>query len=176
MAASAGSEFMEPWQRLDTASAEEARALLTSCCGSTRWVDQMITRRPFRRQSALLAIAADEWNGLTPSDWLEAFSHHPKIGDRESLRSRYPATHDLSEREQAGVSEASDAMLDALAEGNLQYEARFGYIFIVCATGKTAEEMLTLLYQRLPNDQDTELRIAAMEQQKITAIRLNGLR
>ena len=136
----------------------------------------MITRRPFRGQSALLAVAADEWNGLTPSDWLEAFSHHPKIGDRESLRSRYPATHDLSEREQAGVTEAPDAMLDALAEGNLQYEARFGYIFIVCATGKTAEEMLTLLYQRLPNDQDTELRIAAMEQQKITAIRLNGLR
>jgi len=136
----------------------------------------MLTRRPFRWQSALLAAAADEWNELTQSDWLEAFSHHPKIGDRESLRSRYPATHDLSEREQAGVTQASDAILDALAEGNLQYEARFGYIFIVCATGKTAEEMLTLLYQRLPNDQDTELRIAAMEQQKITALRLNGLR
>lgn len=175
MAASAGSVFMEPWQRLDRASADEARALLARCCGSTRWVDRMTTRRPFGGRSALQMAAAEEWNALDPSDWLEAFSHHPKIGDRESLRERFPATHALSELEQTGVSEASDAMLDALAESNRQYESRFGYIFIVCATGKSVEEMLTLLYQRLPNDEKTELRIAAMEQQKITAIRLDGL-
>ena len=167
---------MEPWQRLDLASDDEARALLTSCCGSTRWADRMVARRPFGSRASLLTAATEEWNTLSPSDWHEAFSQHPKIGDRQPLRERFPTTHQLSEREQAGLRGASEPMLDALAEANRRYEKRFGYIFIVCATGKSAEEMLTLLGQRLPNDETTELRVAAMEQQKITAIRLDGLR
>ena len=167
---------MEPWQRLDLASDDEARALLTSCCGSTRWADRMVARRPFGSRASLLTAATEEWNTLGPSDWHEAFSQHPKIGDRQSLRERFPTTHQLSEREQAALRGASEPMLDALAEANRHYEKRFGYIFIVCATGKSAEEMLTLLDQRLPNDETTELRVAAMEQEKITAIRLDGLR
>lgn len=136
----------------------------------------MIARRPFASRDALLAAAREEWFALSPDDWREAFSHHPKIGDREALRARFPATHHLSEREQAGVSGASDDVLEALAEGNLAYEQKFGHIFIVCATGRSAEEMLAALRARLVNDVDTEIRIAAGEQAKITALRLEQLR
>jgi 2-oxo-4-hydroxy-4-carboxy-5-ureidoimidazoline decarboxylase len=166
---------MEPWRRLDLASADEARQLLQTCCGSTRWVEQMLARRPFGSLENLLGVARTEWLALMPEDWREAFDHHPKIGDQESLRHRFPSTHQLSEREQAGVAGASEAVLDALSDGNRAYEARFGYIFIVCATGRSADEMLTMLRARLVNDPGTELRVAAEEQAKITALRLEGL-
>jgi 2-oxo-4-hydroxy-4-carboxy-5-ureidoimidazoline decarboxylase len=172
MAASAGCECMDAWQRVDRAPIEEARAFLTTCCGSTRWVERMLERRPFGNHEALLTAARSEWFALSPNDWREAFTHHPKIGDRESLRARFPATADLSAREQRGVAGASDATLDALAEGNRAYEQKFGYIFIVCATGKSADEILTQLTKRLLNDPETELRIAAGEQAKITELRL----
>ena len=132
----------------------------------------MVARRPFGNQPALLAAARDEWLALPEPDWLEAFSHHPKIGDAVALRARFAATRDLSEKEQAGAAGASDEVLAALADGNRAYEARFGFIFIVCATGLTAEEMLTRLRSRMGNDPDVEIRIAAEEQAKITAIRL----
>jgi 2-oxo-4-hydroxy-4-carboxy-5-ureidoimidazoline decarboxylase len=166
---------MEPWQRLDLASADEARRLLQACCGSTRWVERMLARRPFGRVDKLLATARTEWFALTPDDWREAFSQHPKIGDRDSLRRRFPTTHHLSEQEQSGVADASEAVLDALSDGNRAYEARFGYIFIVCATGRTADEMLRMLRARLDNDAEGELRVAAEEQAKITALRLERL-
>lgn len=134
----------------------------------------MLARRPFASEDAALAAARDEWIRLSPDDWREAFSHHPTIGDRGSLRARFPRTHELSTREQAGVAAASDAVLDSLAEANQQYQRKFGYIFIVCATGKRADEMLTLLEARLQNDPDTEIRTAAEEQARITAIRLRG--
>ncbi len=146
--------------------------MLLSCCGSTQWVDRMLTRRPFRTQEDLIAAAREEWFALTKDDWLEAFRQHPKIGDRETLRQRFPATHHLSAREQAGVSGASDEVLDALAEANRAYQARFGFIFIVCATGRSADEMLGMLRERLGNDPTCEIRIAAEEQAKITALRL----
>jgi 2-oxo-4-hydroxy-4-carboxy-5-ureidoimidazoline decarboxylase len=166
---------MDSWQRIDRASEQEARDLLRSCCGSQQWVERMLARRPFGQRAALLAAARDEWFALTPDDWREAFGHHPRIGDRAALRARFPATHHLSAREQNGVTGASDAILDALAQHNRTYEERFGYIFIVCATGKSAEEMLALLQQRLPNAPDTEIQIAAEEQAKITALRLDAL-
>lgn len=147
--------------------------MLSRACGSTRWVDRMLQRRPFGNDSRLLSAARIEWFGLTEADWLEAFSHHPKIGDRASLEARFPATHDLSAKEQAGVGGASTGVLDALAEANQRYFERFGFIFIVCASGKTAEEMLALLNSRLGNDRSSELRIAAEEQAKITALRLS---
>jgi 2-oxo-4-hydroxy-4-carboxy-5-ureidoimidazoline decarboxylase len=159
-------------QWLDRAAPGEARAFLTTCCGSSRWVERMLERRPYASDAQLVAVARAEWFALTAADWREAFRHHPKIGDRAALRARFPATAELSEREQHGVAAASDETLDALAEGNRAYEEKFGYIFIVCATGKTAEEMLALLRARLPNDPRAELVVAAGEQAKITELRL----
>jgi 2-oxo-4-hydroxy-4-carboxy-5-ureidoimidazoline decarboxylase len=163
---------MERWRRVNEAAAEEARELLTACCGSARWVEAMLGRRPFASQEAAFAAARHEWFRLSPDDWREAFSHHPRIGDRESLRARFPLTHQLSAREQASVADAGDALLDALADANERYLQKLGYIFIVCATGQRSDEMLALLEARLQNDPDTEILIAAEEQARITAIRL----
>ncbi len=135
----------------------------------------MLACRPFGSQQRLLANARQEWFALGHDDWREAFRHHPKIGDRDSLRTRFAATRHLSEREQAGVAGASDDVLDQLAHANRQYEERFGYIFIVCASGKRADEMLALLLARLQNDSESEIRIAAEEQAKITVLRLDAI-
>jgi 2-oxo-4-hydroxy-4-carboxy-5-ureidoimidazoline decarboxylase len=161
-------------REINAASPEAAREILSRACGSTRWVDRMMQRRPFGNDARLLSAARIEWFGLMEQDWLEAFSHHPQIGDRASLAPRFPATHDLSASEQSGVTGAGDDVIDALAEANSAYRDRFGFIFIVCATGKSAEEMLRMLRDRLSNDRATELRIAAEEQAKITALRLTG--
>jgi 2-oxo-4-hydroxy-4-carboxy-5-ureidoimidazoline decarboxylase len=165
---------MERWHELDAAASADARATLSACCGSSGWVDRMLARRPFGGREALLQAAREEWFALRPDDWLEAFSHHPRIGDRASLAARFPATHHLSAREQDGMGGAPADVLTALADANQAYADRFGFIFIVCASGKTANEMLQLLRARLPNDRDTELRVAAEEQARITAIRLDA--
>jgi 2-oxo-4-hydroxy-4-carboxy-5-ureidoimidazoline decarboxylase len=164
---------MALWRRVDEAPSPDARRLLDQCCGSTRWVEGMLRRRPFGSHQQLLADAGDVWRSLGPEDWREAFSHHPQIGDREARRSRFASARGLSEAEQAGVSSASDDTLEALARGNREYRERFGYIFIVCATGKSAGEMLALLQARITNDPAVEIQIAAEEQAKITAIRLS---
>jgi 2-oxo-4-hydroxy-4-carboxy-5-ureidoimidazoline decarboxylase len=163
---------MALWQDLDAAPPDAARALLTRACGSTAWVARMLARRPFGSQQALLAAARDEWFALPEQDWLEAFSHHPKIGDRASLAARFAGTHDLSAKEQSAVAFATADVIIDLAHANQEYLDRFGFIFIVCATGKTAAEMLALLRARSSNDRATELRNAAAEQAKITALRL----
>ena len=159
---------------IDNAPPETARAILSRACGSSRWVDRMMARRPFGRDARLLSAARIEWFGLTEADWLEAFSHHPQIGDRAALEARFPKTHDLSSKEQTGVDTAGADVLTALADGNRTYLDRFGFIFIVCATGKSAEEVLALLRERLPHDRASELRVAAEEQAKITALRLGA--
>ena len=135
----------------------------------------MLALRPFGATDVLLSAARREWFALTPEDWKEAFARHPKIGDREALRARFPVTHHFSEREQAGMSTPPDQIIEALAQGNAAYERRFGYIFVVCATGKSAKKMLDLLTARLQNDPVTEVRIAAEEQAKITELRLKRL-
>jgi 2-oxo-4-hydroxy-4-carboxy-5-ureidoimidazoline decarboxylase len=163
---------MEPSHVLDRATDADVRERLRRCCGSTRWIAGMAERRPFHSREGLLRAAHDVWFSLTPADWLEAFTHHPKIGDRESLRRRFAASGDLSEKEQAGVNGASATVLDALAHANERYLAKFGYIFIVCATGRSASEMLAILHERLNNDPAVEMRIAADEQAKITELRL----
>ena len=164
---------MERWRAINEAPVDEARAILLRACGSTRWVDRMMARRPFGNSARLLFAARNEWFGLTEVDWLEAFSHHPRIGDRASLEERFPQTHDLSAKEQSGIGIAGADVLTALAQANNDYFDRFGFIFIVCATGKSAEEMLALLVSRLLHDRATELRVAAEEQAKITALRLS---
>jgi 2-oxo-4-hydroxy-4-carboxy-5-ureidoimidazoline decarboxylase len=153
----------------------EARAAFLRCCGSTQWAERMAARRPFADEAELLAAAMGIWRGLPPADWLEAFAAHPRIGDRDALRRKFAATAEWSASEQAGVTGASEATFQALAEANRLYEAKFGYIFIVCATGKTAGEILALLEQRLGNEPAEELRVAAGEQEKITHLRLRKL-
>jgi 2-oxo-4-hydroxy-4-carboxy-5-ureidoimidazoline decarboxylase len=135
----------------------------------------MMVLRPFGDLETLLTAARQEWLALTPDDWREAFAHHPKIGDRHGLRQRFASTRHLSEKEQSGVDSATDEVLAALADGNRAYEDRFGYIFIVCATGKSAGEMLGLLQDRLGHHPDEEIRVAAGEQAKITELRLLAL-
>ncbi len=135
----------------------------------------MSARRPFPDRASLLALADEVWWGLGEADWREAFGHHPKIGDPAALRARFSSQGRWAAGEQAGVAAASEEVLRALAEENRAYEERFGYIFIVCATGKTADEMLALLSARLPNDPKDEIRVAAAEQAKITRIRLEKL-
>ena len=160
------------WREIDRATDAEARTLLRSACGSSRWVQRMLERRPFGSQESLLAAAREAWAALGEHDWREAFQHHPAIGDVTSLRERFPATHQHSTREQAGVQAASDEVLKRLADGNRRYRERFGYTFIVCATGKSAEEMLGLLEARLDHDHMVEIHVAAEEQARITALRL----
>ena len=163
---------MERWRRIDAASEAEARALLQVCCGASRWIDRMLARRPFASQNEALAAARQEWWALSQDDWREAFAHHPRIGDIENLETRFARTRSLSAHEQSGVSGASPELLASLLEANRAYEERFGYIFIVCASGKTAAEMLDLLRVRLDNPPDTEILIAAGEHAKICDLRL----
>jgi 2-oxo-4-hydroxy-4-carboxy-5-ureidoimidazoline decarboxylase len=163
------------WQTLNTQSDAEAREAFSRCCGSRRWVDGMMSRRPFASLAALCTAADDIWAGLDRSDYLDAFATHPRIGDLAALREKIAATAHLCGGEQAGLAGAGEQTIHDLADGNRQYEARFGHIFIVCATGKTAAEMLTLLRARLENDPDDEMKIAAAEQAKITRLRLEKL-
>jgi OHCU decarboxylase len=151
------------------------QAALTKCCASKQWVERMMRSRPFTSDSDLHQHAAECWNTLERADWLEAFAAHPKIGDISSLRAKYVDTGKWASGEQAGVTGANDDTLRRLADGNREYEAKFGYIFIVCATGKSADEMLAILEQRLLNEAAAELEIAAAEQLKITNLRLSKL-
>lgn len=149
---------------------------LARCCGSTRWVQAMVAARPFTDESSVFVASTQAEAEMSREDWLEAFSHHPRIGaDVEALRQKFAATANWSAGEQAGVTGADEATLQALAAGNRAYEARFGHIFIVCASGLTAAEMLARLQARMENEIDEELKIAAAEQAKITRLRLQKL-
>lgn len=162
-------------EEFDRLPADEARAALARCCGCAAWVERMVARRPFLDTTRLLGSAHTFWMGLTPADRREAFTHHPRIGDLKALQRRFATTADLAGREQAGVAAASPATLEALAEGNRAYEERFGYIFVVFASGRSADEMLVLLRQRMSNVPETELTIATKEQWKIMRLRLDEL-
>ncbi len=162
-------------RRLNSLSASEAEQVLLECCGSTRWARLMVSQRPFASVEDLRESADRIWFKLGRIDWLEAFRHHPKIGERNPAQATTAQTQRWSEQEQAAVTGAREDVLAALAEANRTYEERFGYIFIVCASGKTSEEMLALLRSRLQNGPDRELRIAAEEQKKITQLRLEKL-
>lgn len=160
---------------LNALDASSARETFLKCCHSALWADRMVAARPFQSAEDLFATADAIWQDLGSQDYLEAFAGHPRIGDIESLRQKFASTASWAATEQAGTAEADERTLQALAEGNRKYEARFGHIFIVCATGKSASEMLALLNARLANDADTELRVAAAEQAKITRLRLEKL-
>jgi 2-oxo-4-hydroxy-4-carboxy-5-ureidoimidazoline decarboxylase len=148
---------------------------LRKCCGSTAWVEAMAQIFPVSDKETLFEQASSIWYSLSDNDWREAFTHHPKIGDINSLKEKFASTSAWAAGEQAAVQHSSQAVLEALADGNTRYEEKFGYIFIVCATGKSAEEMLELLQARLPNEPAEEIKIAMAEQAKITQIRLEKL-
>jgi allantoicase len=162
-------------ERLDALLAEEAVAELKACCGSTAWAEKMVASRPFGSMESLLARADAVWESLGESDWLEAFRAHPKIGEKKAEKDTGASAKKWATQEQAGVAKASEATLAALAEGNKEYEAKFGHIFLICATGKSADEMLAALRARLHSSKDTELAVAGEEQRKITRIRLEKM-
>ena len=150
----------------------EAAELLASCCGSSRWVTAMLARRPFRSRNQLLEAAGDVWGSLDPGDWREAFSHHPRIGERTGTVPQTARGAAWSAGEQAGMDSAGENLKNELVAVNREYEARFGFVYVVCATGKTADEMLDLARARLRNEAGIELATAAKEQEKIMRIRL----
>lgn len=155
-------------------AAARAGALAT-CCGAPAWVVVLNQRFPFDTAEAVFAAANTIWYGLTETDWREAFAHHPKIGDVNSLKEKFAGTAAWAAGEQGAVRQTSAATLGALAAGNAAYEQKFGYIFIVCATGKSADEMLALLQARLPHAPAAEIIVAMAEQAKITRLRLEKL-
>jgi 2-oxo-4-hydroxy-4-carboxy-5-ureidoimidazoline decarboxylase len=160
---------------LNTLPKPQLRQELMKCCGSVAWVEKIITFFPIEDLVELLEDAEEQWFKCSPEDWKEAFSHHPKIGDLDSLKKKFASTANWAMGEQSGTSTASEETIQALAKGNTEYEAKFGYIFIVCATGKSAAEMLANLQSRLTNDPKEEIEIAADEQNKITRLRLEKL-
>ena len=152
---------------LNALTLAQAEAELLRCCGSQRWAAAMAAARPFHSDDGLMATAERLWWSLEAADWLEAFAAHPRIGDRP--------TSAWSAQEQSAASTLSAAVRERLAAGNHAYEARFGYTFLVCATGRSADDLLAVLERRLSGTAADELQIAAAEQRKITALRLEKL-
>lgn len=165
----AAGDILARWNLLP---AGEAITTILPCCGSRAWAQGMVSRRPLADEPALLAASNETWRGLAPSEWMEAFHSHPRIG--ESRAAHPPAAQSVawSEQEQRKVVEANAQVKAALADANREYERRFDRIFIVCASGKSAPEILRILQQRLNNDAETELRESAEQQRQITEIRL----
>ena len=161
---------------LNKLSEDRAIEQFTLCCGSSSWAEKMARLRPYSSKDEVIKKAEEIWNHeLDTPGRLEAFSAHPKIGDLGSLRKKYASTKKWAEGEQKGTATAPEKVLKKIAAGNQAYENKFGYIFIVCATGKSAEEMLHILESRLDNPPGKEMAIATEEQRKITEIRLEKL-
>jgi 2-oxo-4-hydroxy-4-carboxy-5-ureidoimidazoline decarboxylase len=158
--------------QLNSLTSEQATHTFMQCCTSSTWVNAMVQARPFADDIAIAKSADLAWQALSEVDYLEAFEGHPKIGDVSSLRAKYANTKALAGNEQGLVKEADSDVLAELSQGNTDYEAKFGFIFIVCATGKSAKEMSDLLQARLPNTRSKELMHAAEEQRKIFQLRI----
>jgi OHCU decarboxylase len=148
-----------------------ARDELLECCGSRRWAEAMASLRPFESVQAIIVAAHQTWCSLQESDWLQAFAAHPRIGERGIGAQR----KGWSAEEQRGMEAARSETALQMSRLNEAYYQRFGWTFIICATGKAAEEMRAALEQRLASDAETELRIAAGEQEKITELRIQKL-
>ena len=160
------------FNRLKTAAAGE---LISRCCGSTRWAGRMVAARPYYSMDELTATADAHWREMAQRDVLEAFRAHPKIGQPHSLDGQHENTRTLAEGEQSGVARASAQVRESLAKHNRDYEKKFGFIFIVCASGKSAAQMLDLIRARLGNTLAEEIANAAEEQRKITHLRIHKL-
>ena len=161
---------LEEFNALPVVRAEQT---LLDCCGASRWASRMAEQRPFKSLSSLCEAADSIWQDLEPADWLEAFSRHPQIGEKAATGSE--SSRNWAAGEQVGARIATDNVKAKFARGNQAYREKFRYIFIVCATCKSAEEMLALLERRLQNDPAHELGIAAEQQRLITRLRLEKL-
>lgn len=157
--------------KINSLKKEEAAAGLFGCCGCKAWTDEMVAALPFDSEEEMFKKSEDIMRSLERVHWLEAFSHHSKIGDIETLKSKFSS----AENEQAGVRGASDEVINEMMKLNEEYEKKFDFIFIVFATGKSADEMLSLLRARISNDRETEIMNALNEQIKITKNRLQRL-
>lgn len=155
----------------NNANEDAAMEAMLACCGAQRWASEMVGSRPIPSVAALSEAADLAWAAMGESDWIEAFAYHPRIGERKAVRALEKSTA-WSEQEQSGTNAASDDVMRELAEGNALYERRFGFTCIVCATGKSADEMLSVLRRRLSNERVAELREAAEQQRQIMQIRL----
>lgn len=158
---------------LNILNKEQSTHFFMQCCTSSKWVQLMVHAKPFSDERSLKKMANIAWESLTNTDFLEAFEGHPKIGDVDSLRAKYANTKELAGNEQGLVKEADEDVLQTLSIGNKDYEQKFGFIFIVCATGKSAKEMSDLLQLRLTNTKEQEFINAAEEQRKIFQLRLD---
>ena len=163
---------LDEFNRLETAA---AGALIFKCCASDRWAERMTASRPYHSMAELTAAADAHWRQMTRRDVLQAFRGHPEIGRPDSPEGAHDTTRALAEDEQSGMARASAGMRAALAKYNRAYAKKFGFIFIVCASGKSAEQMLGLIRTRLGNTRETEIANAAEEQRKITRIRIHAL-
>jgi OHCU decarboxylase len=161
-------------RRINELSEAQATAEFLKCCGSDEWAKRMSDARPFPNWYEFSSKADEIWWNLDAEDWLEAFRAHPKIGEKKAAATQTAQAQQWSANEQSESQKAAETKA-AVAEGNRDYEQRFGFIFIICATGRSAEEILAALNARLKNDAETELRVAAEEQQKITQLRLRKL-
>ena len=166
---------MDALARLNALTPPDAEKELRDVCGSAAWARAMAGDRPYADREALLRYADEVWRRLRPADWLEAFGAHPRIGERANAASAGGRHAAWSEQEQSSARGAGADVLDALRAANEQYEERFGHVFLICATGRSAQEMLDALHERMQNDPATELRVAAEEQRKITRLRLEKM-
>ena len=161
--------------QLNNLPESEAKAVIESCCCAPRWIEGMLKQRPYQSVAELLKTADDVWATMERNDYLAAFEGHPQIGDVSTLREKFRNTANTAGHEQSGMQQASEQTLQRMMELNSAYLEKFGFIFIVFASGKSAEQMLELIEQRIDNDADTELKLAAAEQAKITKLRLEKL-
>jgi allantoicase len=166
---------MKGIERFNRLSAAEARKALFNCCGSKKWVEQMIARRPFSSEADLLDASDKMWAGLESRERLAAFRHHPAIGGTRAKGKQSETARRWSAGEQSAAQKASADTLAALAAANRAYHAKFGHVFLICASGKSSEEILKNLEERISNEPEVELRNAAEEQRKITRLRLEKI-
>lgn len=160
---------------LNALPADELREVLYTCCASVTWVEHLATLMPFHSQDHLINMAERCWHKCREGDWMDSLRGHPRLGDLESLEEKFQNTSDVAAEEQSGTQGATNEVLEELALANKEYEKEFGFRFILFATNKTAETMLSALQDRLKNDLETEKIMAMVEQNKITRLRLEKL-
>jgi 2-oxo-4-hydroxy-4-carboxy-5-ureidoimidazoline decarboxylase len=159
---------LDAWNKADEAT---ALAAMIACCGARRWASAMVALRPISSVMELSEAADRVWATMSEADWMEAFACHPRTGERKAAHASAKSAA-WSTQEQSSAADAEEQVLAEIAKGNVRYEELYGFTYIVCATGKTAEEMLAILNRRLASNRETELREAAEQQRQITQIRL----